>query len=501
MENMKELIKAIKNKMADLPSLTEENIKNHIVVNLFLKEMGYDPDKWDYECRISNGRADLVYKENGKPLLIVETKGLRLQEKNQSIDITDNDIDQISNYLNKQQDGIVWGILTNGKRYILLNGTIEGILKNRIVFDISIENTTDQYYLKYFSYRTIFETKTTNFFADIARFRNWFKGKSWRNYKGTLYNFFDYYSENHQYRVLGNDDRDCLTKISIDDFISFIEDRRKNNNSNNGRAVNSPDTIENYYSHISVYFKTLKVNHYIDHHDFEYDKKDFIKIFNENPRMKSENYMSADKFSKALDFLYKKQKTGTRDSLIFLLCAYYGFERSEVSDLKWENIDFDHSNIIFHNRYNPMPDLVIKLFKDLLSERKLLKSSQEYVITTIDKQGKRSRLKQASEATINSIFSSLKSINKDDSRWALFTPKYVRQCLVQNMFANGFSIEQIVAYTGVDILQITNYIPKDKIISEGNKRLLDNRYKQKNSSKVEHPYAKEVNSFIKRIST
>ena len=46
---MQELIKAVKKRMSELSNLGEENIKNHVVVHVFLKELGYDPDNWDYE--------------------------------------------------------------------------------------------------------------------------------------------------------------------------------------------------------------------------------------------------------------------------------------------------------------------------------------------------------------------------------------------------------------------------------------------------------------------
>ena len=62
------------------------------------------------------------------------------------------------------------------------------------------------------------------------------------------------------------------------------------------------------------------------------------------------------------------------------------------------------------------------------------------------------------------------------------------------MFSAGFSIEQTVAYTGIDIGSIKNYISQETIISEGKKRI-KNGY-----AKVKHPYAKAVERFYNKIT-
>ena len=494
MGNMNELIKSIKTKMAELPSLTEENIKTHVVVDLFLNSMGYDPQKWDYECCATSGRADLVYKENGKSILAVETKGLSQSVRNPSIDITEQDINQLLGYLNDHD--VIWGILSNGKRYILINNTIVNQNLDKIVLDISIDKPSDRGYLKYFSYDRIFKDKTASYFADIAQFKAFRRmenasAESWAVYKCALYGFFDYYSANHPYQSVGRNDRKCLENVSVYDFRSYIETKMNDVSSGNGRSVSSKRTIQNAYSYISSFFYKMKEMGMISRHGFEDGRDESLSVYEDTPKIKAENHMSVDRFEKAMNYYYK-DKNYARNITVFLLCAYYGFERGDVSNLKWDNVDLTDGIIRYNNREYGMNPLIKTLLSQMDQNRKKNKSKLNYVIATMDKSNK---LVRANVATVNGIFNSLINIDKTDAVWADFCPQYVRECLIQSMFKNGYSIEQIAAYVGVDAARIINTIPAETIAKEGRKRL-----KKGNPALVAHPFEKAAERFYNKIA-
>ncbi len=253
---MKELIKMIRYRFSELTDLKEENIKIHIVVDLFLANIGYDKKNLNYEENIEKDRSDIVYKIKGKSILLIETKSCNKADKKSSVDLSYNDKKQVTEYLNSHPDNIVWGILTNGRRYILFNNNIKGTVEDKVVFDISIDKKTDQNYLKYYSYENIFETHRTSFFADIAQYKAYFrqdenKKESWNVYKSALYNFFDYYAANHNYSSVTPCPRECLTHITIEDFLSYMNAKKS---SNCGKKVLSKQTIFNSYSYVSSFY-------------------------------------------------------------------------------------------------------------------------------------------------------------------------------------------------------------------------------------------------------
>lgn len=166
---MQELYEQIKTRMGELRTYVEENIKNHVVVPIFLQELGYNTRKLDFEVKTFDGRSDITYYEQNKPIIVVETKGL--EQKNKEQRILDRDKKQILDYLTGYEERIVWGILTNGFDYYLFNNDIQGLIDDKIVFHLSLNQKSGWKYVKYFSYENIFDSKVSNFLADVARFK------------------------------------------------------------------------------------------------------------------------------------------------------------------------------------------------------------------------------------------------------------------------------------------------------------------------------------------
>ena len=492
---MEELIKAIKKRMSELSNIGEENIKNNVVVHVFLKELGYDPDNWDYEEAIYEGRADIVYKIKNEPLFIVETKGQKKGSQSGNIDLTEKDVKQLSEYLNSHKPVIDWGLLTNGTRYILLNNSIEGEIPDRIVFDISIDNTHDKAYMKYYSYENLFVNRTTQYFADIAQYKSYAKMddtlnmKNWAIYKSTLFRFFDYYAKQNNYNVISKVPHEILSRIHPEDLIRFFEedDLKK---LHSGKRVNSKRTKNNTYSHISSFFKTLSEHSYVNNQNFSQGRDFSLSGIKETAKIKSENYLDEKRFKEALSYLYSS-KTNYRDIAVFLLCAYYGFERSVVHNLKWDSVDFNRKIIAINDRPCSMNDLLALCFDEIKKQNKANKNKSEYVFTSCTG----GKYKKVNESTINDVFNKLKNVNICEELWTFFSPQYVRNCLVYRLFEAGFSLEQIIYYTGVDIKKISNYISSDRIIEEGKKRY-NNGMKQN----AIHPFKSVVDEFYKSIT-
>lgn len=335
------------NKREQKDELTEESIKNHVVVPIFLNAMGYDSDCLSYELKSpdSSDRSDIIYKEEDKPVLLIETKG---KSKKKDIDIV-RDCKQLIDYLNSTN--ITWGILTNGTRYVLVNKNIQGTNIEKIVFDISInkprENTE---LLKYFSHNNLLENKSTNFFADISQFKVFFLESrslsSWELYKSTLYRFFEYYiSVGHDYNTIGYNFHEPLTRIRDEDFKSFIN----NYHGLTKGGAKSKDTINAKYSHFSLFFNLLKQHGYILNHNLLYSRSLALSNFEETGKIKSTNYLNSACFRTVL-YYYYSHRNSYRNILVFLLCAYYGIERSDILTLTWSNIDFQKSTLTIDDR-------------------------------------------------------------------------------------------------------------------------------------------------------
>lgn len=273
---MQEIFEQIKTRMSELRSYTEENIKNHVVVPIFLQGLGYNTRELYYEEKAFDGRCDITYFEKSKPIIIVETKGLG--QKNKELKITDKDKKQLIDYLMGYEERIVWGILTNGFDYYLLNNDIQGLINDKIVFHLSVNQKSSWRYLKYFSYENIFESKVSNFFADVARFKMYWsnsdkKESSFNSYRSTLNNFFEFYSLNHQYSSFGKVDSECLCQIKLDDFFAFSQKMNECPSKKRQNAERTYITLGNNYNHIKAFFETLKDYGYIPHHNFTYSEK------------------------------------------------------------------------------------------------------------------------------------------------------------------------------------------------------------------------------------
>lgn len=479
---MKDMFDCINAEMEALSLNNEETIKIKVVRPWLIQKMKYSSLEDKYEYHTEKDRSDIIFDN----ILVVEVKS------HITVDIEKNnlsDVAQLIKYL--AQKNIEWGILSDGYRYILINNKIDGDLQYKIVFDISTQKKAFQKLIKYFSYENIFVNKKTQYFADIAQFKAYsvnekISKKSWIVYQNLLFNFFDFYCQTHDYRTLSSDKHEPLSQIRVADFLDFINYRMDNRIK--GRQISSKETIQNKYSYLFSFLSTLEKYNYIRSHQFQ-SRNISLQDYEDTPKIKNHNYLSSEKFDQILTYLYNS-KNNYRNTAIFLLCAYYGFERSEVNDLRWENINFKTNTITIGNRKRKMTDMLCMCIQELQKAQKSLRRKQEYVFA-IYRNGKYSKI---TPSIINDVFNNLVRIDPDDTTWEAFSPQYVKSCLIKTMFDNGYSIEQIVAEMDMELLQILNYVSIDTIKAVGKVRM-------NHKSKLPvNPFKETVDRFYAKIT-
>ena len=164
-----------------------------------------------------------------------------------------------------------------------------------------------QYYLKYYSYENLFDNRTTEYFADIARFKSYAKMDgtlgvdSWVPYKSTLFRFFDYYASKNDYRTFSRSDHEVLSRIRPEDLIDYLNHLSKKLRSGNNF---SKQTVKNNASHLSSFFKTLSEHSYVNNEYFSQGRDFILAKFADTPKMKTENYVDEKRFKEALLYLY-----------------------------------------------------------------------------------------------------------------------------------------------------------------------------------------------------
>lgn len=148
-----------------LPSQNEETVKIQVVIP-FLKFLGYQESWFIGEEKVlsKRNRVDIAVCVNqyNSDVLYVETKKAGKQ-------LVDSDVEQLLNYLNIIN--VEWGILTNGKDYLLLNNKIDGEYRYKIVFNFNLKDGSTGFMLNFFTYEYIFDRKVTNYFKYLAQFK------------------------------------------------------------------------------------------------------------------------------------------------------------------------------------------------------------------------------------------------------------------------------------------------------------------------------------------
>lgn len=466
---MKDIIEKIKdefNRIKD--SRQEANLQHYVIINTFLKYSGYDMKHLNMGKRIVKGFCDIYVPTVGEEALIIEVK-------NGKKPLEVKDISQAINYAEEEQQR--FSILTNGYEYVLLDRNIDANPKNHEnklesyivfwfnIFNPRIKGLTELKFFKYLSFENLYENKTTHFYADIARYREWkleqgMKATSWTAYRCTLYQFFDLYAQENNYKTkYESNGKKCYEKLDIDDFNKFISECKRH------KRNSSIKTIENNFSHIYNMLRELQKHGRINHIILSDSRMLNLSEYEKTEKKKIPTTIKKEDIQLVINF-YEKGKDAYRNIVAFLLTISLGLERSQLMELKWGNLDKCLKNIIIDDRKIEVCALLHKYLLLLDREVKAKKSKSQYILQNYSN-GKYIKM---SESGINEIFDKLKKMT-NDSKWKDYSPKYLRGCLILSLFEADYPLEEILYITGIDLKNISNYITMSQILEKNNKKL------------------------------
>lgn len=470
-----DIIKKLKqtyNNIKEESNLLEETIKIHVVCNVFLKEMGYDTT-WPacgFEEKKANTFADIFLKNNSNNVgLIIETKKCEYV-------ISEIDIIQLADYVRNRN--VEYGLLTNGKDYVIINTNIrtavnykEDMLRHQVVFwfnifDSKSKNFTHHDFFRFLSKVSLFDTNLIGYFKDVAQFKAIKfpdNNSSWYTYKSTLYRFFEHYADTRNRYYPG-----ILEEVRVIDFENFIKYKRNLTiESKSSKNIVTDNAIKNNYSHISSMLNTLVESPFGGIGSTHFDKGREKSIADIISGSSSKEYQSIDNqtFKQAVDFYFSK-KMGIRDLAIFLLCCCYGLERNKVQKIKWVEISIKKNNsyIKIDGRDIQLNPLLVSCLKYLKSEKEKKKIKTEFVFVTF----RNGKYNNASITTVNTVFDQLIEIS-DNEKWRNFSPQFARTSLIIKLFDSGYSLDEIIYITGIPVKNIGNYIKSEKIIERAGK--------------------------------
>lgn len=433
---------------------SEEEIKVHVIVNTFLPQLNYNSEKCNFEKNMGNGFCDIFVPINEDTVLPIEVK--RANEN-----LKEKDIGQIKKYAT--QLGQEYAILTNGQEYMLLNfnirsrPVIEGnILKSYIVFKFNIfkskgKDITPLRFFEYLSLEKLFKTKLTHFFSDISQYGIWkmdekISDVSWWAYRSTLYNFYDFVANKYKKYEM------TYLRLTEEDFHEFIVCCKRHS------GETSIKTIENNYTHIFDMLSFLKENGKIPHHNFNAKRKEGVAKFSETVKKKTPTIITGNGIQEVVK-MYEDKRNANRNIVAFLMCATMGMERSEVIKVTWEQFDKKFQYIYLYGRKIEIHNM---LRKYLLLLNKEQGRKNGYIFVSRYK----GKCKQLNDGAINEALDQLRSIEEFGKECS---PQFLRSCLILTMFYYGYTLEDIMFVTNIEMKNLANYITKDMIIKRKRK--------------------------------
>lgn len=437
----------VSEKIKQMGNLKEENVKIHIVLPI-LNSLGFNKGIFDYEYTRDhkNKIVDMAWIYN-KDMIYIEVKR---GDKS----ITKSNVKQLTDYIVSKN--ISWGLLTNGKRYILINKDIdcigfgEKISMDRIALDVSYDDKKSK--INYLSIENIMDNKSADYFKDIAQFSVYYLAEtknesSWRQYRCTLNNFVEYLIKKYgKYKSLNN--------ISFEDYIDYWMNKIVIDN-----EIKSLNTFMTQYSHISSMFRTLHENGKITNNNFAYiTTKEVEDSYNSLCRIENTNdniFVLNKKFIEEAINVLNTKRDSNRNIIILLLSVYCGITRSEIESIKWEDVDFKKGTMKLRSRTIPLPKSIIEKLNILSKDYKKKKVKTPNVFYRYYNE----KYTAITVCAINYIFDTLK-----DSFWSKCSLERICSSLILMLYKNGYSIEEISYLTGKKLSILGNSIPYDEMI-------------------------------------
>lgn len=440
-------------------NINEENIKIKIVTE-FLKCIGYNEDYFYYEDVLeNNSRVDMCIKDlyTKEPIIYIEVKKLNYE-------LVNKDYSQLANYLNS--NNINWGILTNGRKYILFNNSINDKAHKKFVLEYTLfkDKSKNEHFskarnlnnLKLFSYEYLIKNNKTRYFVYFADFRNKDnKENSYSQYKSTLYHYLNFLADNYSFH---------LNNINPDTFKNFLTSTL-NSSSVNNKKTNHRQTIINKYSHVcSFYTKVIEDSHKSNPFNNTSQTKFLNDILVEHDLKEKENQNVALLTNEELGMLLsslKNNRHDLRNTLIVLFVLYGGLDTNELVNLKESDLNLDKMTLTLKNRKIPLHKSLKNILTEYLAYKKNLKIKSEYLFC-----GKYNRkFSKISHGNMNLIineqFNSIDGISEE--RKKILNSSFIKRSVIKNMINSNIPLQEIIKFTGLSFAALEEYITKEDI--------------------------------------
>lgn len=439
-----------------------ENFNNeadlcHRVIDDFLIYLGYNKNWCTFEERTPRKKfTDIFIRCPDNSKLIVEVK-----RKNHILD--NDDKMQLSSYLNDHK--VEWGILTNGNQFLLMNNLIPDInltdsccIKFELIENHRVNSNLNNILLNFFSYEYLFKKKTSQYFAEFQNFKlkslSNSKKISIHQYQSANFNFFNYVAHRYSRPV----DLDDLSLNNLIDYFTELLNNKKL----------KPSSIKNKYRYIKGFVDFLEKNNKLP------NKNPFSRM-TENGLMHELNLTVEDTLIEPiskkeilllLDYQTNDTRNGLRNVLITKLVCYLALDINTLSNIKVDDLKFNEKScsIFINNRTFPIPESMISDFQKYKNQREIDNVKIPYLFYTTYKEdnGKHRQIKTGTiHEIINLSFNKIESIEK--SRRKLLTYSLLKASAIKYLYDNKFSLEEISAFTGLNIDSILKYLDSKEI--------------------------------------
>jgi site-specific recombinase XerD len=317
----------------EVTGTSESNLIYHVVAPI-LENLGYLREWHKLEPRThakSRKFMDLYINDKKGNHLVVEVK-------KDTRDLTRGDLSQLDTYM--KDTNCVWGILTNGKEWILVNRMINGnndnLFGNQNVFHIKLDYRRQGDFnpqkLKYFSYESLFRNNgITNYFRDLQQFKVYqFNGnqRSWNQWNSTLNNLFEYLIIKHD----GNYAH--IQNFQVEGFFRWCAEKAKTR----GKKISSNYAKVRYHLLSTFYNRLHEDGTYPNHplntielNQLLMDLEDIILEPNEVDEI--EIHITIKKTFELMD----SSRNAIRNKLIFSLMIF-GLDRDEIVNITWDDV-------------------------------------------------------------------------------------------------------------------------------------------------------------------
>ena len=296
-----EVLIKIKTEITDEKKDTNEKMIDDLVMNIFLKNMGYEridgknilKDRLQYN--ISNCFIISYYYE---------------------LDV-DKALSLLTKVIENMSDN-TWGMLLHKKGVWLLNNSIvtiageEKFKSDKIVFRIPFNQKIDDEYFQYFTHENLLIRKNTCFFRDMITYRNTeFKSKkiTWNAYHTALKRFFSFYINNvndfDNNNIRSSDKSNRYDEIKLSDFEQYVDQKD---------TIATVNSLKNQFFYVKDFIVKKT-----DNGEFDVSSNVVINRCEKILRKKMElEEVDERKIKKAIKYL-EAGRNGLRDKTIFLI--------------------------------------------------------------------------------------------------------------------------------------------------------------------------------------